>query len=98
MIFSPKAITKAEFDEVANGAQVHSNVLLDYRKKYPVAIIELPFGVQGNTTVPVVSVDFFGNGETAEVGSVICFDMENPWHIKQLGAKASVILNPSYDW
>jgi apolipoprotein N-acyltransferase len=98
MIFSPSEISKEDFDEVKNGAQMQANVALDYRKRNPVAIIEQPFGIEGNETVPVAALDIGGTGKTIDVGSVICFDMESPWHVQQLGKTASVILNPSYDW
>jgi len=32
------------------------------------------------------------------VGSVVCFDMEHPWHVKQMSLSTDVVLNPSYDW
>ena len=33
-----------------------------------------------------------------QTSSVICFDMEHPWHVKQLAGRVSLLLNPSYDW
>jgi len=98
LLFSPRPVSKDVFDEVLNGAQSHPNVALDYRKQNPVPIIEGPFALPGNSTIPVADVDFFGDGETVKTASVICFDMEHPWHTQQLGKTSSIILNPSYDW
>ena len=98
VLFSPRPVPLNVFDEVLNGAQSHPNVVLDYRKRNPVPIIEGPFGLEGNYTIPVADVDFFGDGQTVKTASVICFDMEHPWHTQQLGSKATIILNPSYDW
>lgn len=163
MLFAPKSVGKDAFDEAINGLQLHENIRIDYRKRNPVDIIETPFGIEGNATVPIASADLLGDGNDVQVGSVvsfeglgggrgkgasglqhyleglggggkekgassapallhlslrqqllsraasltrsantnnypqICFDMESPWHVRQL-SKASVILNPSYDW
>ena len=58
----------------------------------------MPFVREGNTTVPVQAIDFFQDGTTVQTASVICFDMEHPWHVKQLGEKTDLVINPSYDW
>jgi len=85
------------FPPTAQGTD--GSAILDYFKKNPVAIIEKPFGVAGNSSVPVTSVALGSDPHSlTRVGSVICFDMENPWHVKQLGLTTDVILNPSYDW
>merc|ERR1712072_288538 len=98
ILVSPRKVSKEEFDEVMNGIQAHSHLSLDYRKKIPVPVIEMPFAMGGNDTIPVRDVDIFGTGSTAKISSVVCFDMEHPWHTKQLALSSDVILNPSYDW
>lgn len=79
VLLSPKPVPLDVFDEVLNGAQSHPNVALDYRKRNPVPIIEGPFGLEGNYTIPVADVDFFGDGQPVKTASVICFDMEVRW-------------------
>ncbi len=88
LLFSPT--------DVSEETVPHSQVAIDYRKRNPVPIIEGPFGLEGDAVIPIVDVEFH-KGLKTKTGSVICFDMEHPWHVRQL-YKSSVILNPSYDW
>jgi hypothetical protein len=96
ILFGP---SRHAFDETVNGKQLHEHIAIDYRKMNPVPIIETPFGSPGNVTIPTAALDIFGDGrELIETGTAVCFDMEHPTHIQQLGKRTNFILNPSYDW
>ena len=70
--------------------------VLDYWKANAVPLIEAPYGSPGNATIPTATI--MAGGQTIRTGAAICFDMEHPWHIRQLGRRADLVLNPSYDW
>lgn len=96
-LFSPTPLAT----ENSSGDSLHEQILINYGKRNPVPIIESPFGVEGDAVIPVANVPYFKDTQTTvkvATGAAICFDMEHPWHISQLGLKADLILNPSYDW
>jgi len=98
LLFSPRPISKEEFDEIINGEQGHEHINLNYRKMNPVPVIETPFVYPGNATIPVHDINFFGDGsEPVKTSAAICFDMENPTHIRGT-SPSNVVLNPSFDW
>jgi len=98
LLFSPTEISGSEFNEVVNGQQLNSHVNLHYRKMNPVPVIEAPFALEGNSTIPVHDVFLNGlDSEPVSTSAAICFDMENPTHIRGT-ATSALVLNPSYDW
>jgi len=42
---------------------MNQHVNLNYRKQNPVPVIESPFAFEGNSTIPVHDVHFFGTDE-----------------------------------
>ncbi|GMI47193.1 hypothetical protein TrCOL_g5649 [Triparma columacea] len=97
VLLSPNTVNTETYQPEVNGPQPHNNVALDYIKYNPVPIIEGPFAVLGNKTIPTATVPL-SPVQPTRIGSCVCFDMEHPWHVHQLGLKTDLVLNPSYDW
>jgi apolipoprotein N-acyltransferase len=69
------------------------NVVWTYDKTYPTPGPESAFTAPGSGIVPITQTLF------GRVASVICFDMDFPWLVRQTGmAHADLLIAPSLDW
>jgi apolipoprotein N-acyltransferase len=69
------------------------NVVWTYDKTYPTPGPESAFTAPGSGVVPITQTAF------GRIASVICFDMDFPWLVRQAGqAHADLLIAPSLDW
>lgn len=94
-LFMPIMIMTGDFFKVPGrnkliGIDPSGNIVCEYTKTFPVPGEPV---ISGDGLIPVINTPY------GKIAAAICFDFDNPAHIRQAGkAGADIMLNPSYDY